>query len=270
MAQGHTRREATTVLIGMASAAGISNSAVASVNGTGPKASRQVLIEARPEPVTIDLRKTAVFVIDMQNDFGAKGGMFDRAGIDIGGIRAVVPNVRAALAAARKASLPIIYIKMGFKPDLSNAGPPTSPNFLKHVTLHAGQAMTAPDGTPGRMLIRDTWGTEIIPELRPEAGDTTIYKHRFSAFYRTGLDEMLKRRGIEALIVTGCTTSVCVESTVRDAMFRDYRCIVLEDCAAEPIAANASRSNHEASLLTMQISFAWISNSSMFAAAIAA
>jgi ureidoacrylate peracid hydrolase len=268
MAPGHTRREATAALIGIASAAGISNSAIASVNGAGPKASRQVSIEARPEPVTIDLRKTAVLVIDMQNDFGAKGGMFDRAGIDIGGIRAVVPNVRAALATARKASLPIIYIKMGFKPDMSDAGPPTSPNFLKHATLHAGQAMTAPDGTPSRILIRDNWGTEIIPELRPEAGDTTLYKHRFSAFYRTGLDEMLKRRGIEALIVTGCTTSVCVESTVRDAMFRDYRCIVLEDCTAEPIGATAPRSNHEASLLTMEVLFAWISSSAKFSGAL--
>lgn len=72
---------------------------------------------------------------------------------------------------------------------------------------------------------------------------------------------MLKRKGIEALVVTGCTTSVCVESTVRDAMFRDYRCVVLEDCTAEPIATNAPRSNHEASLLTMQILFAWISDS---------
>jgi ureidoacrylate peracid hydrolase len=264
MAQGHSRREATAVLIGLASATATANKAMAAV----AKPSRQVLIDARPEPIAIDLHKTAVLVIDMQNDFGSKGGMFDRAGIDISGIRAVVPNVRSALSAARKAALPIIYIKMAFRPDLSDAGPPTSPNLLKHAKFNVGQAVIAPDGTPSRILIRDTWGTEIIPELRPEAGDTMVYKSRFSAFYRTELDDMLKRRGIEALIVTGCTTSVCVESTVRDAMFRDYRCVVLEDCAAEPIAATAPRSNHEASLLTMEISFAWISNSSKFAAAL--
>jgi ureidoacrylate peracid hydrolase len=79
---------------------------------------------------------------------------------------------------------------------------------------------------------------------------------------------MLRRRGIDTLIVTGCTTSVCVESTVRDAMFRDYRCVVLEDCTAEPIAATAPRSNHEASLLTMQILFAWISDSDKFASSL--
>jgi ureidoacrylate peracid hydrolase len=196
--------------------------------------------------------------------------MFDRAGIDIGGIRAVVPHVQATLAAAREASLPVVYLKMAFRSDLSDAGPPTGPNLLKHAPMHVGQVMIAPNGTPSRILIRDNWGTEVIRELRPEAGDAAIYKTRFSGFYRTELDEVLKRRGMETLIVTGCTTSVCVESTVRDAMFRDYRCIILEDCTAEPIAAQASRSNHEASLLTMQILFAWISDSGKFASALSA
>jgi ureidoacrylate peracid hydrolase len=220
-----------------------------------------IKIEARPEAIVFDSMRTAVLVIDMQNDFGSKGGMFDRAGIDISGIRAVVPQVRSALAAAREASLPIIYLKMAFRSDLSDAGPPTAPNLLKHGPLHVGSAVTAPDGTPSRILVRDTWNTEIIPELQPGVDDAVVYKSRFSGFYRTELDDLLKQRGIETLIVTGCTTSVCVESTVRDAMFRDYRCIVLEDCTAEPIGATAPRTNHEASLLTMQILFAWISDS---------
>jgi ureidoacrylate peracid hydrolase len=209
-------------------------------------------------------------VIDMQNDFGARGGMFDRAGIDISGIRAVVPHVQSVLAAARAASIPIIYLKMAFRPDLSDAGPPTAPNLLKHAPLHVGAAVTAPDGTASRILIRDTWNTRIIPELAPATDDAIVYKSRFSGFYRTELDDLLKQRGIETLIVTGCTTSVCVESTVRDAMFRDYRCLVLEDCTAEPIGATAPRSNHEASLLTMQILFAWISDSGKLAQAFAA
>ena len=225
------------------------------------KAPRHIRIEARPEPITLDPGKTAVLVIDMQNDFGAKGGMFDRAGIDIAPIRAVVPNVLAALTAARAASLPIVYLKMAFAPDMSDAGPATGPNFLKHAPMRVGDDVTAPDGSRSRILIRDTWNTDVIPELRPEPEDAVLYKGRFSGFYRTELDDLLKRRGIEALIVTGCTTSVCVESTVRDAMFRDYRCVVLEDCTAEPIGATAPTSNHDASLLTMQILFAWISDS---------
>ena len=251
-------------IAGIAAVASTSASAVA----TSSKASRLVKIEARPEPITIDLSKSAVLVVDMQNDFGAKGGMFERAGIDISGIRAVIPNVRSVLAVARSASLPIIYLKMGFKPDMSDAGPVTAPNLVKHAPLHVGDVVTAPDGSRSRILIRNTWNTEIIPELRPHPGDEVIYKSRFSGFYNTGLDDLLKRRGIDTLIVTGCTTSVCVDSTVRDAMFRDYRCLVLEDCTAEPIAATAPRSNHEASLLTMQILFGWVSDSGKFASAI--
>ena len=128
--------------------------------------------------------------------------------------------------------------------------------------------MVSPTGKPSRILIRDNWGTDIIPELQPAPQDLRVYKSRFSGFYQTELDKMLKQRGIDTLIVTGCTTSICVESTVRDAMFRDYRCIVLEDCTAEPIAAKASRSNHEASLLTMQILFAWISDGKKLANAL--
>ena len=94
-----------------------------------------------------------------------------------------------------------------------------------------------------------------------EAGDTVIYKTRYSGFYGTDLDSVLRGRDVKWLIVTGATTSVCVESTVRDAMFRDYRCILLADCTGEPIGYQFPRTNHEASLLTIQTLFGWISNS---------
>lgn len=264
----HTRRQAASLLLGTAATIGATMSLKVQASAAPTPGARLVQVDARPEPLTVDLAKTAILVIDMQNDFGAKGGMFERAGIDISGIRGVIPNVRTALAAARAASLPIVYLKMGFRPDLSDAGPVTAPNLVKHAPLRVGEAITAPDGTRSRILIRDTWNTEIVPELRPQPDDAVLYKTRYSGFYRTELDDLLKRRGIHTLIVTGCTTSVCVESTVRDAMFRDYRCIVLEDCTAEPIAATAPRSNHEASLLTMQILFGWISDSGKLTSAL--
>ncbi|TPJ50553.1 cysteine hydrolase, partial [Mesorhizobium sp. B2-6-4] len=71
------------------------------------------------------------------------------------------------------------------------------------------------------------------------------------------------------LIVTGCTTSVCVESTIRDAFFRDYRCILLTDCTSEPIAWDAPRSNHDASITLVQILFGWISTSDQFLKSVA-
>ena len=119
-------------------------------------------------------------------------------------------------------------------------------------------------------MIRDTWNTDVINELRPQPEDVVLYKHRFSGFYQTELDETLVRLGIKNLIFTGCTTSVCVDSTIRDAMFRDYRCILLADCTGEPIGGDLPRSNHEASVLTIQTLFGWVSNSERFVSALEA
>ena len=230
--------------------------------------SQLVAIDAKPEPISIDPQRAALIVIDMQNDFGSPGGMFDRAGIDISGIRRAIEPTKRAIAAARSQAIPIVYVKMGFHPDLSNAGAPDSPNRVKHVRVFAGKTVQAPDGTESRILIRDTWNTDIVSELAPEAGDIVMYKHRFSAFYETELDDILKRLNAQYLIFTGCTTSVCVESSIRDAMFRNYSCVLLEDCTAEPIGQGLARSNHEASLLILQTLFAWISHSDHFIAAL--
>ena len=128
--------------------------------------------------------------------------------------------------------------------------------------------MAAPDGTEGRILIKDTWNTQILDELRPEPEDLIVSKHRYSGFYGTNLDEKLRGLGITHLVFTGCTTSVCVESTMRDAMFRDYYCVLLADCSAEPIGANLPRSNHDASVLVLQTQFGWISDSATFVLAL--
>lgn len=223
--------------------------------------SRTVSVKAKPEPITIDLAMTAALVVDMQNDFAAKGGMFDRAGIDISITRAAIAPTARALAAVRQAGVGVIYLKMGFRPDLSDLGPPDSPNRIKHLPGQVGMTLTAPDGRESRILIRDTWSTEILDELKPQKGDTVLYKTRYSGFYGTDLDSILKTRGIKSLVVTGATTCVCVDSTIRDAMFRDYTCVLLEDCTGEPIGSESTRSNHEAALLTIQTLFGWVSTS---------
>jgi ureidoacrylate peracid hydrolase len=222
---------------------------------------RSVTIEARPEAITIDTGQTAALVVDMQNDFGAKGGMFDRAGIDISVNRGVIEPTARVLAAARNAGISVVYLKMGYRPDLSDLGASDAPNRIKHEALGVGTAVTAPDGRASRVLVRDTWNTDIVDELTPHAVDVVLYKTRYSGFYGTDLDGILRSRGVKSLIVTGCTTSICVESTIRDAMFRDYRCVLVEDCAAEPIGHGLSRSNHEASLLNVQLLFGWVTSS---------
>jgi ureidoacrylate peracid hydrolase len=231
---------------------------------------RAITLEAQPTSVTFDATSTAVLVVDMQNDFGARGGMFDRAGIDISGIQKAVAPTARVLASARQAGIKIIYLKMGYRADLSDLGAADSVNRARHLQLGVGQTVRAPDGSQSRILVRDTWNTEILPELAPESGDEVLYKTRFSGFYKTDLDIRLARRGIRHLIATGCTTSICVESTVRDAMFRDYLCVLLADCMSEPIGSQLSRTNHEASLLSTQVLLGWTSTSEAFVKAVSA
>jgi ureidoacrylate peracid hydrolase len=229
----------------------------------------QITLEARPGSVAIDPAKTAVIVVDMQNDFGAAGGMFDRAGIDISGIRKAVAPTAKVLESARRIGIRVVYLKMGYRPDLSDLGPPEAPNRVRHLKLfNVGQSIKTPDGKVTRVLVRDTWGTDIIDELKPQPDDAIVYKHRFSGFYETELDAILKQATIKHLIVTGCTTSVCVESTIRDAFFRDYHCVLLTDCTSEPIGGNAPRSNHDASLLTIELLFGWVTDSQQFLKAV--
>ena len=164
------------------------------------------------------------------------------------------PATAAAVEGARRAGIKVVWIKMGFQPDLSDLGAEDVPNGF--LFLHLG----VKDG----VLARDQWGTDIVDELTPEDGEPVIYKTRFSAFYRTELDELLRSYGAKHLIITGCTTSICVESTIRDAFFRDYHCILLEDCTAEPMGRNLSRSNHEATVLLVERIFGSVSSSTDF------
>jgi ureidoacrylate peracid hydrolase len=234
------------------------------VTSVGPT----ITVDAKPEPLALEVGRAAVLVVDMQNDFGAEGGLLARAGIDISGIRAAVAPTARVLGAARRAGIPVVYLQMGLRPDLADAGAPDGRNGLTNRLFRVGAEVVAPDGTTGRLLVRDTWNTAILAELAPEPGDVALYKHRYSGFYETELDAVLRRRGVTDLIVTGCTTSVCVESTVRDAAFRDYRCLLLADCTAEPIGDDLPRTNHEASLLVVERVFGWVSTSSDLVAAL--
>ncbi len=226
-------------------------------------------IAARPNSINLDSSQCAVIVVDMQNDFGSVGGMFERAGIDIAPIVAAVDPTSKVLKAARAAKIPVVYLQMQHRPDMADMGAADSPHRLRHARLSVGEKMIAPDGKENRILIAGEWGTQILDALAPEAGDYVVPKHRFSGFYETELNTILQSLDAKHLIFTGCTTSICVESTIRDAMYRDYHCVLLEDCTAEPIGYGNSRSNHEASLLTIEVLFGWISDSQKFIDAVA-
>jgi ureidoacrylate peracid hydrolase len=222
--------------------------------------SRLVEVKAKPEPISIDLGQTAVLVIDMQNDFGAKGGMFDLAGIDLSAIRSTIEPTAQILAIARSEGLPVIYVREALSSDLSDAGPMHSPFALMSKRLKVGLEITSPTGEPSRVHIDGCWNTNIIPELAPRNGELVITKRRWSAFYNTELDERLRAIDTRYLLVTGCTTSVCIESTIRDAAMRDYACLLPSDCTAQP-AARGVPSTHEASLQSIARSFGWVTTS---------
>ena len=214
-------------------------------------------LQAVPLTVQIDPSHTALIVVDMQNAFGSAGGMFDKAGIDISGIQRAVAPTAAAIEAARQAGIKVVWIKMGFQADLSDLGAEDVPNGYLFLNL----------GVKDGVLTRDTWATDIVEDLHPMPDEPVVYKTRFSAFYRTQLDELLQANGVKHLIVTGCTTSICVEATIRDAFYRDYHCLLLEDCAAEPMGREFSRSNHEATVLLVERIFGSVTNSTEFVAA---
>lgn len=232
------------------------------------RADKQMTIEAKPGPITIDITQTAVVAVDMQNDFCSKGGLFDRAGINISVVQNAVGPTRLVFSTARMAGMKVVYLKMGFRSDLSDLGDTDSPNRERHLRFGVGEPCTAP--RQGRFVVRDTWNTDVIEELRPQPEDIVLYKHRFSGFFQTELDDVLRTLRMKNLIFTGCTTSVCVDSTIRDAMFRDYRCVLLADCTGEPIGGEFARNNHEASVLTIQTLLGWVSDSESFLSAIAA
>jgi ureidoacrylate peracid hydrolase len=268
-----SRRQALGVLVqGAASAAlvGCTHEAPAlNAPALAPRASL-VTLDAKPNAFTFNPAKTAVIVVDLQNDFGSKGGLFDRLGLDLAGVQKAAATTAGVLASARKAGIKIVYLKMGFRPDLSDMGAEDSRNRVGHLRAGAGQTVTAPDGKPSRILIRDTWNTAVLPIVEPAPGDIQIYKHHYSGFFRTELDATLKSHGIKHLVFTGCTTSVCVESTLRDAMYRDYLCVLLADCTSERVGSDLPRTNHDATIAIIQAQFGWVSESDRFTKAISA
>jgi biuret amidohydrolase len=182
-------------------------------------------IAAEPAPLAVDTGRMALVIIDMQRDFLEPGGFGAALGNDVSLLKAAVGPCRDLLAAARRAGTLVIHTREGHRPDLTDAPP---------IKVERGDPATrigAP-GPMGRILVRGEPGHDIIPELYPEAGEPVIDKPGKGAFYQTDLELMLKNRGIETLLVCGVTTEVCVNTTVREANDRGFRCIVLSDCCA--------------------------------------
>jgi len=189
-----------------------------------------VRVEARPEAVEFDPQRSAVVVVDMQNGFAAKGGYLDLAGFDISGARATLENCRSVLDAARNRGAQIVYLQMGWHRDMHDAGAPQGGMWHKSV---AWRFMRERSDRAGTAITRGTWDYAIVDELAPRDGDIIIPKTRLSGFFETNLDSVLRSRGINLVAFVGIATNVCVEATLRDALYRDYLCLLIEDATNE-------------------------------------
>jgi len=190
-----------------------------------------VRLHGRDVPETlaelVQRESTALLIIDMQNDFCAEGGTSDLAGGEIGMFREIVPRIAQIAADARRAKVPVIHACMVSLPN----GASDSIAWLR-LKLRASQNYAAENESPFEFTLVDTWGAAIISDLHPEPGDIVIEKYRSSALHGTALDDVLRAHRVQTVVVAGCTTEGCVESTVRDLTFHDYIPVVLVDSVA--------------------------------------
>lgn len=178
----------------------------------------------------IDPKKSAFIIVDMQNAFCSKGSLLDLFRVDMARPARIIEPVARVAEACRKIGIRVIYTQHTHRPDFSDQDP-SFKEFRSHISATGieGFRLVAP-----KVPIKGSWHAAIIDELQPEDGDIIIdSKHTYTAFYHTDLEPILRNLEIETLFFSGATTSVCVESTLRDAFFRGFRCILITDCVYE-------------------------------------
>lgn len=196
--------------------------------------------------ISLDPARTAVVVIDVQNDYCHPSGVFAQAGLRVDGLEELVSRINALVAAARAAGSPVIWVRMEWADDAEVGLLAERSPFLRSAGLRQG-----------------TWGAELVDGLAVEPGDAQVSKARFSSFYDTTLEDTLRRLGVTTLVTAGVRTDFCVESTVRDAFFRDFDVVVAEDAVAGYFA-----DLHDNSLRLMQTVFARVAPVDRVAAAL--
>ncbi|MEE7477962.1 pyrimidine utilization protein B [Methylobacterium hispanicum] len=222
-----------------------------------------VVLPARPEPIALDPAMSALIVVDMQNAYASAGGYLDLAGFDVSATGPVIERIAQGVAAARAAGILVIWFQNGWDADYVEAGGPGSPNWHKSNAL---KTMRRRPEMNQRLLAKGSWDYELVDALRPEPGDIVLPKPRYSGFYNTPLDSMLRARGIRSLIFTGIATNVCVESTLRDGYHREYFGIVLADATHQA----GPPSLQEGALRNIETFFGWVSDVEALTAALAA
>ncbi len=191
------------------------------------KKQRLATIAIEQGVIEVDLARTALLVIDMQNDFAA---------------RALAPRINRLTSACRTAGLPVLWVNWGVRADCANL----SPGLLEKGRLHGGRpgyGEPSPSGRGG-IVVRDQWGAAVSDELTVGPDDLLVHKHRFSGFWDNELDSVLRNRDVTTLVFAGINTDRCVFATLTDASFLGYDCVLLSDVVATPSPAYVTDAVH--------------------------
>jgi nicotinamidase-related amidase len=191
---------------------------------------RPMTVQADGKLVTLDLARTAIIIVDMQNDFCHPDGWLAHCGVDVAAVRAPIAPLRALLPVLRHHDVPVIWLNWGNRPDRLNLSP-----ALLHVYKPSGAGVGLGDPLPGsgaKVLERGSWSAAIVDELAAAAPDIHVAKYRMSGFQDTELDSIVRNLDVATLMFAGVNADQCVLCTLQDANFRGYDCLLLADCVA--------------------------------------
>ena len=216
---------------------------------------RPIVIDTEPQAVTIDLLRTALVIVDMQNDFCAPGGWVDHLGVDFTPDRSPIAPLANLIPRLRAAGVAIVWVNWGNRADLANM----PPNQL-HLYKPTGTGIGLGDPLPGSgapVLQKDSWAAQIVDELVPSPEDIRVDKYRISGFWETPLDGILRNLGMRSLLFAGVNTDQCVLCTLQDANFLGYGCVMVTDCCATTSPAFCT----EASIFNVKKCFGFVCDS---------
>jgi nicotinamidase-related amidase len=220
-----------------------------------PPAPVPLMVAAEPQNITIDLKRTAMIVVDMQNDFCDTGGWCDYRGADIAPERAPIKPLQKMLPALRAAGVPIIWLNWGNRPDQMNIAP-TTLHIFNHNGAFTGLGQPLP-GNGSRILEKDSWGAAVVNGLEQLPGDINVDKYRISGFWDTPLDSILRNLGCTTLLFAGVNTDQCVMHSLTDASFLGYGCVLVEDCCG----TTSPQFCTDASIWNVKTIFGFVTNS---------
>lgn len=189
-------------------------------------------LEAEPQNLVLDLSRTALIVVDMQNDFCGETGWISSMGIDFAAARDLINPINETAEALRQIGVPVVWVNWGVRPDRANLSPSTQHPFNPHGEGPGLAGARSSGGRSYKVLQKGEWGAELVSGLVSKPCDILVDKHRISGFWDTPLDSILRNLNVSTLLFAGINADHCVYATLMDANFHGYDTIMLEDCVA--------------------------------------